>query len=49
MKTLLKIALTLVIITGCFQAARYYFNNFQFEDAAQQRLLVDNPARLYGF
>jgi hypothetical protein len=44
MKTLFKIAITLVIVTACFQAARYYFNNFQFEDAAQQRLLFETRA-----
>ena len=44
MKTLLKIVITLVILTACFQAARYYFNNFQFEDAAQQRLLFETRA-----
>ena len=44
MKTLIKIGITLVILTGCFQAARYYLNNFQFEDAAQQRLLFETRA-----
>lgn len=44
MKTLFKIAITLLILTACFQAARYYFNNFQFEDAAQQRLLFETRA-----
>lgn len=44
MKTLFKIGITLVILTGCFQAARYYFNNFQFEDAVQQRLLFETRA-----
>jgi hypothetical protein len=44
MKTLFKIGITLVIITACFQASRYYFNNFQFEDAAQQRLLFETRA-----
>ena len=44
MKTLIKIVITLVILTACFQAARYYFNNFQFEDAAQQRLLFETRA-----
>jgi hypothetical protein len=41
MKTLFKILVTVAILTACFQAARYYFNNFQFEDAAQQRLLFE--------
>jgi hypothetical protein len=43
-KTLIKIGITLVLLTACFQAARYYFNNFQFEDAAQQRLLFETRA-----
>jgi hypothetical protein len=44
MKTIIKIAITLAILTACFQAGRYYFNNFQFEDAAQQRLLFETRA-----
>src|SRR5688572_526387 len=44
MKTLFKIAVTVVILTACFQAARYALNNFQFEDAVQQRLLFDTRA-----
>lgn len=44
MKTLFKVGTTLVILTMCFQAARYYLNNFQFEDAAQQRLLFETRA-----
>jgi hypothetical protein len=44
MKTLFKIGLTLAILTMCFQAGRYYLNNFQFEDAAQQRLLFETRA-----
>jgi hypothetical protein len=44
MKTLIKIVATLVILVACFQAARYYLNNFQFEDAAQQRLLFETRA-----
>ena len=44
MKTLIKIGIALLIITACFQASRYYFNNFQFEDAAQQRLLFETRA-----
>lgn len=44
MKTIIKIIVTVVILTACFQAARYYFNNFQFEDAAQQRLLFETRA-----
>ena len=44
MKTLIKITITLVILIACFQAARYYWNNFSFEDAAQQRLLFETRA-----
>ncbi len=44
MKTLFKLGITLAILTMCFQAARYYLNNFQFEDAAQQRLLFETRA-----
>jgi len=44
MKTIIKLVVTLVILTACFQAGRYYFNNFQFEDAAQQRLLFETRA-----
>ena len=44
MKTIIKIVITVVILTACFQAGRYYFNNFQFEDAAQQRLLFETRA-----
>jgi hypothetical protein len=44
MKTIFKIAVTLAILTSCFNAGRYYLNNFQFEDAAQQRLLFETRA-----
>lgn len=44
MKTIFKIVITLVVLTACFQAARYALNNFQFEDAVQQRLLFDTRA-----
>jgi hypothetical protein len=44
MKTIIKIVITLVVLTACFQAARYALNNFQFEDAVQQRLLFDTKA-----
>jgi hypothetical protein len=44
MKTLVKIAVTIAILTACFNAGRYYLNNFQFEDAAQQRLLFETRA-----
>ena len=44
MKTIIKIVVVLVLLTACFNAARVAFNNFQFEDAAQQRLLFDSRA-----
>jgi hypothetical protein len=44
MKTIVKIAVTIAILTACFNAGRYYLNNFQFEDAAQQRLLFETRA-----
>jgi hypothetical protein len=44
MKTLFKILITFAILTACFNAGRYYLNNFQFEDAAQQRLLFETRA-----
>jgi len=44
MKIIIKIVITLVILTACFQSARYALNNFQFEDAVQQRLLFDTRA-----
>jgi len=44
MKTLFKLAILAAILTICFQASRYAFNNFQFEDAVQQRLLFDTRA-----
>ena len=44
MKTIVKIVITIAILTACFNAGRYYLNNFQFEDAAQQRLLFETRA-----
>jgi len=44
MATIIKLVLTLLVLTCCFQAARYALNNFQFEDAVQQRLLFDTRA-----
>ena len=44
MKTIIKIAVILVLAAACFNAARAALNNFQFEDAAQQRLLFDSRA-----
>lgn len=44
MKTLIKIVLALVILTACFNAGWAAWNNFQFEDAAQQALLFESRA-----
>ena len=44
MKTLFKIVVAGVILTACFQAARYAVNNFQFEDAVQQQLMFETRA-----
>jgi hypothetical protein len=44
MKIIIKIVIALVVLTACFQSARYALNNFQFEDAVQQRLLFDTRA-----
>lgn len=44
MKTIIKIVIAVALLTACFQAARAALNNFQFEDAAQQRLLFDTRA-----
>lgn len=44
MKAIFKIVVALVILTACFQASRYALNNYQFEDAVQQRLLFDTRA-----
>ena len=44
MKTIIKLVIAGVIITACFQAGRWSLNNFQFEDAVQQRLQFDARA-----
>ena len=44
MKTIIKIVVVLVLLAACFNASRAALNNFQFEDAAQQRLLFDSRA-----
>ena len=44
MKTIVKLVIAVLVLTCCFQAARYALNNFQFEDAVQQRLLFDTRA-----
>ena len=44
MKSIIKIVIAIALLTACFQAARVAVNNFQFEDAAQQRLLFDTRA-----
>jgi hypothetical protein len=44
MKTIIKIVIAVALLTACFQASRVALNNFQFEDAAQQRMLFDTRA-----
>jgi len=44
MKTIIKIVITLVVLTACFNAGRALLNNFQFEDAVQQKLLFESRA-----
>ncbi len=44
MKTLIKLAIAGVLLLGCFRAGWASFNNFQFEDAVQQRLLFETRA-----
>lgn len=44
MKTIIKLVIAGVFLTAAFQAGAAAFNNFQFEDAAQQRLLFDARA-----
>jgi hypothetical protein len=42
MKTLLKIVIAIVVLTGAFQAGRAALDNYQFEDAVHEGLLF-NP------
>ena len=44
MKTIIKIAITLLILTACFNASRASFTNYQFEDAVHEQLLFDPRA-----
>lgn len=44
MKTIIKLLVTIAALTACFNAGWAAFNNFQFEDAAQQKLLFDTRA-----
>jgi hypothetical protein len=44
MKTIIKLLVAIVALTACFNAGRAALNNFQFEDAAQQKLLFDSRA-----
>jgi hypothetical protein len=44
MKTIIKIIVAIVVLVGCFNAGWAAWNNFQFEDAAQQALLFETRA-----
>lgn len=44
MKTLVKIVISLVVVTACFNAGRAALNNYQFEDAVRQGVLFDPRA-----
>jgi hypothetical protein len=44
MKTILKIVVSLFLITAMFNASRAAFNNYSFEDAVHERLLFDPNA-----
>jgi hypothetical protein len=44
MKTILKIVVSLFLITAMFNAGRAAFNNYSFEDAVHQGLLFDPNA-----
>ena len=48
MKTIVKIVVTFAVLTACFQAGRYYLNNFQFEDAAAAPAIRDPGQRRRG-
>jgi hypothetical protein len=41
MKTLVKIVIGLVLVTGAFNASRAAMNNYQFEDAVREGILFD--------
>ena len=44
MKTIIKIVVGLVVLTGCFNAGRAALNNYQFADAVHEGLLFDGRA-----
>jgi hypothetical protein len=44
MKTIIKIVVSLFILTACFNAARVALNNYAFEDAVHEGLLFDQRA-----
>jgi hypothetical protein len=44
MKTLIKIVVSLFILTACFNAGRVALNNYAFEDAVHEGLLFDQRA-----
>ena len=44
MKTIIKIVLSLLVITAMFNAGRAAFNNYSFEDAVHEGLLFDPNA-----
>jgi len=44
MKTIIKIIVTLLVLTACFNAGRASFANYQFEDAVHEGLLFDARA-----
>jgi hypothetical protein len=44
MKTLIKIIIALAVVTVMFNAGRYAFNNYSFEDAVHEGLLFDPGA-----
>ncbi len=44
MKTIIKILITLVVLTACFNASRAAFNNYTFEDSLKELLLHDQRA-----
>lgn len=44
MKTIIKIAVALLVVTACFNASRVALNNYQFEDAVHEGLIFDGRA-----
>ena len=44
MKTIIKIAVALFVVTACFNASRVALNNYSFEDAVHEGLLFDQRA-----